>query len=185
MHTRSRMISFVAGASESGKTILVRKLTTLARQPRIIIDPAGSWGEEGVWEEDPWVPIARVLKEGFEGTIVLDDADSYLGTTGGRATWGKLWTQHRHLGVDVIAIVRRVQEIPRIAWSSCERLFVFRMVPGSPAEQYLHANGYLHRSIEPPRERFEFIECDLFGEKWIRRKLTEADLRRYGNPHGH
>lgn len=184
MGERSRLISCICGASESGKTILARKLSALAKQPRVVIDPAGSWGEEGVWADDPWVPVARVLKDGFAGTLILDDADSYLTTTSDRATWGRIWTQHRHLGIDVLILMRRIQDLPRVAFSTIGRVFIFRTTPGGQVERYLRGNGYLPESIAVPRVPFEFIECDLFGEKWIRRTLTKSDLARYGNPRG-
>lgn len=184
MQGRSRLISCICGASESGKSILARKLSSLAGQPRIVIDPAGSWGEEGVWEEDPWIPLARCLKDGFSGTVILDDADSYLTTTTDRSTWGKIWTQHRHLGIDVIIIMRRIQDLPRVAFSTISRIFVFRTTPGGQVEKYLRNNGFLPDAITVPRVPFEFVECDLFAERWIRRTLTKEDITSYGNPRG-
>lgn len=181
---RKRVLAFVTGASASGKTILVRKLTAAAKQPRLIIDPAGSWGELGIWMPDPWVPVARCLREGFSGSIVFDDADRYLPKRGHADTWGICWTQHRHLGIDAFIVARRVQELPELAWSSADRLFVFRTLPGSPAEKYLHGRGYVPAQVELPRQPLEFLDVDLFSGATVRRRLTPRDIQEFGNPRG-
>lgn len=181
---RKRVLAFVQGASESGKTILVRYLSAVAKQPRLIIDPAGSWGDEGIWLPDPWSAVARVLRQGFSGTLIFDDADGYLPKSGHQHTWGRLWTQHRHLGVDVFVISRRVQELPLLAWSSAERLYSFRTLPGSPAERYLYARGYVPEGVALPRVPFEYLDCDLFAGRVVRRRLSQDVIRRYGNPRG-
>lgn len=181
---RKRLLAFVAGASASGKTILVRQLTALARQPRLVVDPGGSWGDEGIWMPDPWAGVARVLREGFSGSLVFDDGDRYLPKSGHKSTWGILWTTHRHLGVDAFVVARRVQELPELAWSSADRLFVFRTLPGSPAERYLHGRGYVPQGVELPRAPFEFLDVDLFSGRVVRRRLSPEVVRKYGNPRG-
>lgn len=181
---RKRVLAFVAGASESGKTILVRYLTARAGQPRLCIDPAGSWGDDGIQTADEWAAVARVLRAGFSGSIVFDDADGYLPKAGHRDTWGILWSQHRHLGIDAFIVTRRVQEMPLLAWSSAERLFVFRQMPGSPGEKYLYDRGYVPAGVPLPRVPFEYLDVDLFKGRVVRRRLSDSIIRQYGNPRG-
>ncbi|MDR0966278.1 MAG: hypothetical protein LBM75_07245 [Myxococcales bacterium] len=181
---RSRLIMFVVGASESGKTVLVRKIAKLANQPMLVIDPAGSWGDLGICVRDPWAPIARALKSGFNGTLILDDADAYLSSSGSRDTWGQIWTMHRHFGMDLIAMFRRPQEIPKVAFTSCSRLFAFQYMPGTPEYNYLRKRGYVPESIPFPSKRFEYIECDIKAQRYAKRKITARDLQLYGNPRG-
>ncbi len=182
---RKRLLLFICGASESGKTVLARQLSAAAKQPRLVLDPSASWGDEGLWVAKPWDAVARVLREGFSGTVIFDDGDRYLPKRGHQETWGTLWTSHRHLGVDGLVITRRVQELPELAWSSADRLFVFRTMPGSAAEEYLYSRGYVPRDVELPRQPLEYLDVDLFGESVVRRRITPAELKRYGNPRGH
>ena len=185
MAPRNRLFSFVVGASKSGKTVLVRMLTEAARQPRMVVDPAGTWGQqERVWAPDPWVPVARLLRRGYSGSLVFDDGDRYIPKNGHLGTWGSLWSQHRHFGCDVFIVARRVQELPDVAWSSADRLFVFRTLPGSNAERYLLNRGYVPKEAPIPREPLQYLEVDLFSGEWLQRSLTPEDCRRYGNPRG-
>lgn len=119
---RNPEVIIIAGRNGSGKTTLARKL--VARLDVDVISPTGEWGR---WSHNPEALVTESVKRGAGG-VVLDDCDAYL--TGRTSEfWRRLLSTNRHLGLDVILITRRPQELPHWAVAACTRAYLLALGP--------------------------------------------------------
>lgn len=103
-----------------------------------VIAPSGEWGQweatrvvKGVVVAGPQRLAAAAVKQ-HARVLVLDDCDAYL--TGVESEfWRRLLSTNRHLGLDVILITRRPQELPRWSIAAATRLYVLRLGPRETA----------------------------------------------------
>ena len=125
----------VAGRNGTGKTTLARKLvSSVAPEALCVVSPSGEWGsweaqrvERGRVVAGPQRIVTAALKAGAR-VLVLDDCDAYLAGVESEF-WRRLLSTNRHLGLDVVLITRRPQELPRWSIAAATRLYVLRLGP--------------------------------------------------------
>lgn len=119
----------IAGRNGTGKTTLARKLVSSVDAKELcVVSPSGEWGE---WSSNVPAVVTAALKRGCRA-LVLDDCDAYL--TGVESEfWRRLLSTNRHLGLDVVLITRRPQELPRWSIAAATRLYVLRLGPRETA----------------------------------------------------
>lgn len=123
---RNPEVILVAGRNGSGKTTLAKKL--VARLRPVVISPTGEWGE---WHSMPETIAARAVAD-KASCLVLDDSDAYL--TGRTSEfWRRLLSTNRHLGLDVVLITRRPQELPHWAVAAATRAYILALGPREAA----------------------------------------------------
>lgn len=118
-------VILIAGRNGSGKTTLARRLVSRFDAARVcVIAPSGEWG---VWGSLPEELIrAAIARDAL--ALVLDDCDAYL--TGSTSEfWRRLLATNRHLGVDVVLITRRPQELPMWSVAAATRAYLLTLGP--------------------------------------------------------
>lgn len=139
---RQPEVMLVAGKNGAGKTTLVRKLvSSFDARAVLVVSPSGEWGQ---WSADVQALVTRALASGVR-VLVLDDCDAYLTANVG-GFWNRLLSTNRHLGVDVVLVSRRPQELPRWAIAAASRVYLMKLGPRE------HAWSTRMFGVEPPRE---------------------------------
>lgn len=126
---RKPEVLLIAGRNGAGKTTLARKLVS-STPPELlaVVSPSGEWGE---WASPPESLVTRAVARGSR-VLVLDDCDAYL--TGQTSEfWRRLLSTNRHLGLDVVLLTRRPQELPRWAVAAATRAYLLRLGPRESA----------------------------------------------------
>lgn len=139
---RNPEVIIIAGRNGSGKTTLARKL--VSKLDVQVISPSGEWGS---WNAQPERLVTAAIARQASG-VVLDDCDAYL-TGSTSAYWRRLLSTNRHLGLDIILITRRPQELPHWAIAACTRAYVMVLGPRESA----WARRVL--GVDPPTKMFE------------------------------
>lgn len=126
---RQPEVVLVVGRNGVGKTTLARRLVSGFGAERVaVVSPTGEWGS---WESPPEPLVTRAIAAGVD-VLVLDDCDAYLrGSTSD--FWRRLLATNRHLGLDVLLLSRRPQELPHWAVAAATRAYVFRLGPRETA----------------------------------------------------
>jgi ABC-type sugar transport system ATPase subunit len=123
--TRQPEVLLILGRNGTGKTTLARTLVANVEASALcVISPSGEWGS---WNQEPEGIVASAIQRGARA-LVLDDCDAYLtGVESG--FWRRLLSTNRHLGLDILLLSRRPQELPRWAIAAATRLYVFQLGP--------------------------------------------------------
>lgn len=150
---REREVAVLLGGPGTGKTTLLQ--TWIDRYPassgsvRALDPPPGTWpwgewpGYSGIREwlsrvkgvDADGLPIAGA--EPHRGLLVADDCDRYIGNVSYiRDGWRDLWVANRHFHMDVAAVARRPQELPKVMLAAASEIWCFAQEE-SYAEEYL------------------------------------------------
>lgn len=126
---RKPEVILVAGRNGAGKTTFARRLVSRFKPESVaVVSPSGEWGE---WASPPEPIVTRAVARGAR-VLVLDDSDAYL--TGQTSEfWRRLLSTNRHLGLDVLLLTRRPQELPRWAVAAATRAYLLRLGPRESA----------------------------------------------------
>lgn len=150
---REREVTLVLGSNGVGKTTLlnvwVERYPADSGSVRALDPPPHTWP----WGEWPgysgirdWLSrIKGVDADGLpvpdadphRGLLLLDDCDRYISNVSYvRDGWRDLWVANRHFHLDVAAVARRPQEIPKVMIAAASEIWVFAQEE-SYAEEYL------------------------------------------------
>lgn len=182
---RSRRIVVILGTTDIGKTFLTRMMIAdyLASQDDdvVIVDPGRQFDEEErvfpewagkknlpAWIDDLTAGGQGPADGGFQGLLVLDDADRYIGVRTADE-WVDLFFANRHLHLDIIVSAHRPQSIPKDLIGSAYQLILFQQ-DEELALEYLSKIGPVKSAlsrgerVELPTEKGVALVVTLKGE---------------------